>query len=565
MNINRFSTKVKNENQQGVNLTNSLPIVLLVIVSIFILYPIIILVISSFSRYGHFSLENYKITFASSTTFKAFINTLKMALITLTGTWIAGGFLAFVRHKTDFKYKKTLDNFVFLSFTIPAYILSISWIEVLTRGGYLNRILKVVFPTITYRFNAYTIFSSAIILILHLYPLVYYGVGNALKLLNGDIEQAARVCGIARFQILIRVILPLVMPSFISTGLLVISRSMANFGVPAQVSLPTGNEVLTTRIFSSMSDLNLGVVAVLSVILILIAVAIFLISEKFTQKKYYNVNADNKNINVSVIKLGKWKQAINIAVIIFFVFSVIIPFITIIISSFFKRWGLPFSKESFTISNYVRLFSQENLLTQPLFNSLIYGIVGATIASLIASLIVYLYVYRNNKASKWLMNIAQLPIAVPNMILAVAAMFAWINEPFKLYGTSSIIVITYIVLFIPICIKQMLGSSENLDKELDKAAITMNINIYIRYTKLFLPQIKDSLLSGFLICFLISLKEIPISLLLYTSTTKTLGVMMFTVQSNSYGLEMTSTISVIVIFFSFIGHIVLKNLGSKGY
>ena len=72
--------------------------------------------------------------------------------------------------------------------------------------------------------------------------------------------------------------------------------------------------------------------------------------------------------------------------------------------------------------------------------------------------------------AKWLMGIAQLPIAIPNMILAVAAMFAWINEPFKLYGTGTIIIVTYAVLFTPICIKQMMGTAGNLDPAMDHAA-----------------------------------------------------------------------------------------------
>jgi iron(III) transport system permease protein len=151
------------------------------------------------------------------------------------------------------------------------------------------------------------------------------------------------------------------------------------------------------------------------------------------------------------------------------------------------------------------------------------------------------------------------------MILAVAAMFAWINEPFKLYGTGAIIIVTYVVLFIPICIKQILGGVNNIDPSLDFAAQTVGIRLMKRFNRIFMPQIKNSLIAGFIICFLISLKEIPISLLLYTTDTKTLGVMLFTIQSNSYGLEMTSTVSVVVIALSITGNIILRKFSSKGY
>ena len=523
------------------------------------------LVIGSFDNDGAFSLAGYIRTFSSPTTYKALLNTLKLVLGVLAGTWLIGGTLAFIRQKTDYKRKKLLDTCVFFAFTIPAYILSISWIEVVSRGGYLNRILQAVFPEMSYHLNGYSIGAAAFVLVLHLYPLVYYGVSNALKLLGGVMEQSATVCGAKKSRIIFTVILPLVLPSFISTGLLVVSRSMANFSVPAQLASTVGEAVLTTRIFSAMSDLNLPVVAVLSLLLIAISLLLFLLSERILKNRKYNISTPIRTGLPSQIKLGKWRKPVNIAIIIFFILTIAIPFATIIISSFFKRWGLDLSIENLTLGNYAKLFSNENLLTRPLLNSLFFGIVAATAAAVFASLTVYLYKYKQSRMAKWLMGIAQLPIAIPNMILAVAAMFAWINEPFKLYGSGAIIIVTYAVLFTPICIKQMMGTAENLDPAMDYAAQTMGIGLTTRYTRLFMPQIKNSLIAGFIICFLISLKEIPISLLLYTTNTQTLGVMMFTIQSNSYGLEMTSAVSVVVIALSVAGNLILRRFSSKGY
>jgi iron(III) transport system permease protein len=299
--------------------------------------------------------------------------------------------------------------------------------------------------------------------------------------------------------------------------------------------------------------------------MVVISALLFMLSEKVLKGRKFNIEASSKTASNSQIKLGGWGKPVNAVIIVFFVISIAIPFVTIIVSSFFKRWGLKFSIENLTLNNYVKLFSQENLLTRPLLNSLFFGILAAIIATFFASLTVYFYKHKNSRATKWLINIAQLPIAIPNMILAVAAMFAWINEPFKLYGTGAIIIVTYTVLFIPICIKQMLGTANNINPALDHAAQMTGIRIMSRYSRIFMPQIKKSLFAGFIICFLISLKEIPISLLLYTADTKTLGVMLFTIQSNSYGLEMTSTVSVVVIALSIAGNVILRKFSLKGY
>ena len=549
----------------GLRPSCAIPFILLFIAVVFILYPVTMLIIASFDDGGAVSFVGYVKVFSSPATYKALLNTLKMVLGVLAGTWVIGGVLAFIREKTDYKHKKLLDSCVFFSFTIPAYILSISWIEVVARGGYFNRILKAVFPNLSYNISGYSIGVASFILTLHLYPLVYYGVSNALKLLGNVHEQSARVCGAKKPRIIFTVIFPLVIPSFISTGLLVVSRGMANFGVPAQLASTAGEAVLTTRIFAAMSDLNLSAVSVLSLLMVVISVFLFLLSERALKSRKLGIEASAQTASNSQVELGRWSKPVNAAVIAFFAVTAAIPAATIIVSSFFKRWGLKFSFENFTFNNYIKLFSEENLLTRPLLNSLFFGIAAATAAAIFASLTVYFYKYRNSRATKLLINIAQLPIAVPNMILAVAAMFAWINEPFKLYGTGAIIIVTYVVLFIPICIKQMLGTANNIDTSLDLAAQTVGIGLMRRFTRIFMPQIKKSLIAGFIVCFLISLKEIPISLLLYTNDTKTLGVMLFTIQSNSYGLEMTSTVSVVVIALSIAGNIILRKFSSKGY
>ena len=168
-----------------------------------------------------------------------------------------------------------------------------------------------------------------------------------------------------------------------------------------------------------------------------------------------------------------------------------------------------------------------------------------------------------SKSSTLLVTVASLPLSVPNIILAVGAIFAWINPPFKLYGTRTILMLTYTVLFIPICIKQILGLSQAVNPSVDLAARTLGVPVGRRIMQLFLPQVLRGAAAGFILSFLIAFREIPISLLLYSKGNETAGVLLFTIQSNSYGLEMTSTIAMIVIIISVAGHLLVQKLCEK--
>lgn len=519
--------------------------------------------INSFFVGQKFTLSNFSVIFQDNSTYSAFLNTVKLIGITLLGTWLVGISLALIRQKTDFKYKKAIDGMVFLSFTIPSYILSISWIQLMSRGGYVERLLKVINPSYRYTFNAYSIGAVALVMILHLYPFVYYGMLNALKMIRVDVEQSGLICGSKAGEVFRKITLPLLLPTVISTGLLVMSRTMANFGVTAQLALPVGKEVLTTKIYSHLSALNLGDVAALSVILITFTTGLFYLSERLVKRDKYNNGCGIEQMEGVRYTLGSKSKYLKVLVGVFFTLTVLLPYASIVISSFLKRWGLPITGAHMTLHNYKLLFGKAGMIYKPLFNSASYGLMAAGIALLVASMVLYLDVFYRNRLTGILMHMAQVPIAFPNIILGVGAIFAWINLPFKFYGSSWIIIMTYSILFLPIVIKQMQGGALMVDLSLEASARTMAIPIWRRYSLLFMPQIKNSILSGVLICFLISLREIPISLLLYTEGTETLGVMLFMIQSNAYGLEMTSAVAVVVVVMSVFGNLIVRKIGGK--
>ncbi|WDV44927.1 iron ABC transporter permease [Clostridiaceae bacterium M8S5] len=563
-NMNRYSKTSKNikKPKLHLNFTNAILLVFSVFIAFLFCFPILKIVYNSFNIDGNISMKAYKDMITSVGTYKALYNTMKLALGVLLLTWLLGGSLAFLCQKTDFKYSKLIDKLVFLSFCIPSYIISVSWVQITSKGGYLHRILKLLFNIQSYNFKTYSITACVLVMSVHLYPLVYFGISNALRKTGGVLEKSARICGGSSIHVMRTITLPLIIPAFLSTGLLIVSRSMANFGVLAYLALPVGSEVLTTRIFKAMSELNIPLVCVLSITLVIISSLIYIITQKYIFRRRFDIK-DGASSNKTVIHLGKFSTIIYPIVFSFFMIVLVIPTITLIISSLMKRWGLSVVGANMTLINYKRVLFENTLIKRAIINSLEYGVVSAFIACIIGIAIIYIYKFSKKRTARLAMNIAIIPLALPNMILAIGAVFAWINKPLKLYGTKWIIIVTYVILFIPMIIKQIKGISENIDISMDNVAKTLGVPLFRRIKDIFLPLINRGVITGFLICFLIALREIPISLLLYSKGNETIGVMLFTIQSNSYGLEMTSAIAVIVIAISIIGNIIINKIGIR--
>jgi iron(III) transport system permease protein len=355
------------------------------------------------------------------------------------------------------------------------------------------------------------------------------------------------------------------MPSFLSTGLLIFSRAMANFGVAAQLALPVGSEVLTTRIYKAISELNIQSLSVLSLLLIAISYTFYFLTEKWIKRHAFYGSGSGRTSERELMALGKKTSFIYPVVFAFFLIALIFPLVTLALSSFMKRWGLDVNIGNMTLNNYKLVLFQNDLMRRAFSNSLFYGTFSACVSAVLAIIIVYFYRHVDTRPSRLLMSVSSLPLSVPNIILAVGAIFAWINPPLKLYGTKWIIILTYIILFTPIIVKQIKGLSENIEPSADLSARTLGISVPRRILRLFLPRVFRGAMSGWIISFLIALREIPISLLLYSKGNETVGVLLFTVQSNSYGLEMTSTVAVLIIIISIIGNILVNKLCEKRF
>ncbi len=162
--------------------------------------------------------------------------------------------------------------------------------------------------------------------------------------------------------------------------------------------------------------------------------------------------------------------------------------------------------------------------------------------------------------TKIIETVASWPMAFHNIVPAVAAILAWNRPSLRLYGTHWVIIVTYMVLFTPIIMKQVSGILENHDESLSLAARVAGATPLKAFFTVTMPVLAPGLKCGCLLCFLIAFREIPISLMLYSSGQETRGVLLFGMQPQ--GLEMTSALAVIIIAMIFIGNLVI-GMGKK--
>ena len=233
---------------------------LAVILSLFLVIPIIVIGIVSFWDYNEYALlpdfilENYQYLLTSPVTWQAYLKTLKYAVI----TWLLTLGIGFsVAYFLAFHIRSTaLQTLLFIVCTVPFLtsniIRMISWIPLLGRNGLINSGLQAS-GLIDQPLDFLLYSDFAIILAyVHLYALfMVTPIFNSMMRIDRSWIEAAVDAGAKPYQIVRDIVIPLSKPGLIVGSIFVFTMVMGDFvtvkimggGIRANVAVLIYNEI----------------------------------------------------------------------------------------------------------------------------------------------------------------------------------------------------------------------------------------------------------------------------------------------------------------------------------
>ena len=245
--------------------------VLAILVMIFLIAPLIVIVIASFTPTAvvtfppkGFSLKWYQNIFSSSTHFmEGLANSLKIGALATVLDVLLGvtGALAVCRH--DFKGKNLLLNY----FTSPMYVPSVAFAFVLLQ----------VYSQIGGVPGALRIFIGHFIIIL---PYIVRNTVSVLHVFNWTLEDAATSLGANPVQVFFKITIPVAKPGIVAGALLAFLYSFDEVALSSLLSTPKFI-TLPIRIMNYMELTFDPTLAAISTFLILGALVIIILMEKF--------------------------------------------------------------------------------------------------------------------------------------------------------------------------------------------------------------------------------------------------------------------------------------------
>ena len=511
----------------------ALTVVLLLVV---VVIPVVSIIYNAFFFQGHFDPKLFSSQLTDKGNLAAMWNTIKIAFwVTVLGT-IVGTFYAWLLGRSDIPAKGLMRALFNIPYMFPPFLGAMAWDLLLNgRSGYLNKLLMEVFGLSSAPVNINTLGGIVFVELSYYFPFVFMQVVSALERMDPTLEECARIAGAKQMTVIRKITLPLVVPAISAGALLILTTSLAHFGVPSILGFSQGIYTLPTKIYAvisraggSFEGIRQG--AALSIMLVIVVFTALVLQKKILSSGSYDI-IKGKSMRPTLIKLRGARIPLLILCIATLVLIVIVPLVMIFLVSMVKAYGLPLVPENFTLNNYKKIFAASGTIDS-VKNSLFVSIAAGIICMFLGTLIAYVVQKIRPKGKEVLEVLSVLPYSLPGTVLAIGVILAWSGNilGISLYNTIWIILVAYIARYLSFSMKSSSAALLQVHPSLEEAARTCGASHMESLTDVTLPLIRPAMVSGFFLIFLPAMREVTTSILLYGPYTRTLGVQIYSLR-----------------------------------
>jgi iron(III) transport system permease protein len=433
----------------------------------------------------------------------------------LLGT-VLGAFLAWIVARTNTPGKALVELLPLYPILMPPIMKNIAWILLLApRSGILNGMLQHFFGIETLVFNAFTMAGMVWVFGLACVPLGYLFLLPVFLSFDPSLEESAYIAGSKPVNTMFKITFPLAIPAFTSALVLNFLRGLRSFETPVLQGTPGNIKVFVSRVYDSMAlEFNTGLATAYSVVLVVLSVITLYFYIRATRFSERYATITGKGYRVKVIDIGGWKYLTFLAVFLYFLAGIVLPFIVLIVVSMIPYFDydtfMQFPSNA-VLTNYYTVMRHPSFVTG-LYNSLVLSVTIA-IVTVLAGIVMAFTIYRTRAAgTKVFEFIGTLPLAFPPLVLSVGLLIIFIGTP--LYNSLWALGIGLFVAYFPYAFRNASGSIVNIHKELDEAAWVHGARWRHVFFKITLPILKPSVGGALFYIFIEAIRNVDVAVLL---------------------------------------------------
>jgi len=519
--------------------------ILLLVIIIFVLYPVYTVMIESVKVDGRFSAGNYS-RFITSAYFRhTLYNTLVISILSTIGAVLLGLVFAFGITRAKIPGRGFFMLVSILPLITPPFFTAFAFILLLGRQGIFNQVLYKLFGV---RWIIYGWHGVILAQVLTLFPIAFLTLAAALGSIDPRMEEAAEDLGGNFWYVTRRITLPLLTPAFFSSAILVFMFNLSAFGIPAilgssRLFWEDASMLAPETIIQILGVFDWGMGTTLAVVMLVPSFLLFIFRDWYVRKRSYITVGGMPTSFESrpTPKSVKWVIFTICALTAFLILSV---YIVIFLGSVTKAWGVNYS----LTTRHIQVMMKVG--TESIRNSLILSMAGALIAASMGVLLAYILTRWNFPGKRFFGFGTMLPYALPGVVMGLGFAAGFNTGIIVLTGTWMIILINFAIRRMPYGTESSKSALSQVDVTLEEAAADMGANWPTILWRITLPLLRPAFVAVLTFSFIKAMTDITAVIFLVSPHWRLMSVDIYNnIMAGRVGVAaaMASTMVIVVV------------------
>jgi len=410
----------------------------------------------------------------------------------VTATAVAIGVpVGWLTARADLPGRRIFTVLTALPLAVPSYVAALAVLAMFGPRGTLARWLGPL--GVNELPEVYGFTGAWLALSLSTFPYVTLTVRGALRRLDPALEEVSRSLGSGPLATFRRVTLPQLRPAIAAGGLLTALYTFADFGTPSLMRYDTFTRVIYVQYKGSLDRSGAAVLA-----LLLAAVALAVVAGEAAVRSRSRAASARVARQPRPVSLGRGRGPAVAGLAAVVVLALVLPLATLV------HWLVTGTREGIDMGETVRA---------ALHSAQAAGL-GAMVAVAAAWPVAVLGARHRGVLSRWTERASYAGYALPGIVVALALVFFGARVATPLYQTVGMLVLAYLVLFLPQGVGALRSTLGQVSPRLEEASRSLGASRLRTTWEILVPLVRPGAVAAFALVFLTAMKELPAALLL---------------------------------------------------
>lgn len=470
---------------------------------------------------------------------------------------LGGAFLAWLNERTDAGLGALGRAMPYLPFLVPPIASAVGWLLLFhPRVGTGNEFIRSVLGHVGLHFDHGPINIASwwgltfVLAVVHV-PYSYMVISAGLRNLDGALEEQSRVCGAGNVKTFFLVTLPGIRNSVGAAVLLLVFFGLADYSIPVIIGTSAQIKMLSVEVVQLMTQSfppQTGAAVSLSLVAVAAVAVVWLVQRRLLRGgNYYSIGG--KGQTSTIVRLGVWRRPCQAFAILFIIVASVLPLVSLVIVALTGFWSATPAWANTSLRTFVNVLVNDSTSASSIQNSLLLAVLGATIGVVVAALAIeFVSAGRRSRFRGLVDGVIKAPATFSIIVVTIGVILGFSGSPLYLGATLTILLIGYVVVYLPQATVTIESSASQVGRELREASAVAGSSNTGTYLRVVTPLVVPGLVAGWALLFVRMLGDLTASVMLAGPSTSVIGFRILSIYSNgSFGDLAALTLLVTVI------------------